>query len=230
MVELADTMDSKSIESKISCRFDSDQRHMSYYRTLPISDDKNLRAYIIGLAIGDGNLSRVNRTTRLRISCDNKYPSLRRRIVNSLKLLLPNNKIGTVKNQKNCMDVYVYSNHLEDLLGWKATEGSKFIQNVSGPKWIRETIEYKTSYIKGIIETDGSVYYDRGYPMVMITTIIKDLAIELKDIIDSLGFKSHIYKVDGRKNKYNYNKQIEYHVRLSKNVQKFLDLVKPDKS
>ncbi len=203
---------------------------MSYYRTLPISNDKNLRAYIIGLAIGDGNLSKVNHTTRLRISCDDKYPTLQKRITESLKLLLPNNKIGTVKNPKNCTDIYVYSNYLEKLLGWKATEGSKFIQNVSGPKWIHKSIKYKINYLKGIIETDGSIYCDRGYPMVMITTIIKDLAVELKDIVDSLGFKCHMYEIDGRKNKYNYKRQIEYHIRLSKDVQKFLDLVKPNKS
>ena len=66
--------------------------------------------------------------------------------------------------------------------------------------------------------------------MVMITTIIKDLAEEVKKIISTLGFEPHIYRIDNRKNKYDYRKQIEYHIRLSKNVRKFLDLVKPDKS
>ena len=203
---------------------------MSYYRTLPISDDKNLRAYIIGLAIGDGNLSRVNRTTRLRISCDDKYPTLRKRIVKSLKLLLPNNKIGTVKNQKNCMDVYVYSNHLENLLGWKADNGSKFSQNVTTPKWIKENDEYKVAYIRGLIETDGSIYKDRGYSMVMYTTIIRDLALETQELIKSLGFDAKLYEINQKSNKYNYNRQNLYHVRLSKDVQKFLDLVQPNKS
>jgi DNA-binding transcriptional regulator WhiA len=203
---------------------------MSYYRMQPISNNKNLRAYIIGLAVGDGNLSAPRGTTCLRITCDNKYPVLRNRIIDSLKLLLPNNKVGAIKNPKNCTNVYVYSNHLENLLGWKAANGSKFVQNVSTPKWIYQAMEYKIHYLKGIIETDGSIYYDRGYPMVMITTIIKDLAMELKSIIDSLGFKSYVYEIDGRKNKYNYQKQIEYHIRISKDVQKFLDLVQPNKN
>ena len=101
---------------------------------------------------------------------------------------------------------------------------------MSTPEWIFESKDYKKHYLKGLIETDGSVYYDRGYPMVMITTIIHGLSMEIKDIIDSLGFQSHIYEIDGRKNRYSYNKQIEYHIRLSKNVQEFLNLVKPNKS
>ncbi len=204
---------------------------MSYYRTPTISGDKDLRAYVTGLAIGDGNLSNPNdRATRLRISCGTKYPLLIKRIVNSLKLLLPQNKVSTIKKPGNCVDVYAYSNHLENLLGWKAKEGSKFKQDVSTPKWIYGSKKYKVQYLKGLIETDGSVYHDRGYPMIMITTIIKGLSEEIKNIIDSLGFQSHLYEIDGRKNKYNYHKQIEYHIRLSKNVQEFLNLVKPDKS
>ncbi|MEX1064200.1 MAG: LAGLIDADG family homing endonuclease [Candidatus Paceibacterota bacterium] len=203
---------------------------MSFYRNPILSSDKELQAYVIGLAVGDGNLSKLARATRLRITCDNKYPKLMNRVVASLRLLLPENKVGIVKRPRNCTDVYVYSNHLEKLLGWKGDMGSKFKQNVSTPEWIFGSWRYKAKYLKGLIETDGSVYQDRGYPMVMITTIIRGLAEEIKSLIDSLGFTSHLYEIDSRKNKYSYNKQLEYHIRLSKNVQKFLDLVQPDKS
>ena len=48
---------------------------MSYFRTTILNSDKNLQAYVIGLALGDGNLSKPGpRAVRLRISCDNKYP------------------------------------------------------------------------------------------------------------------------------------------------------------
>ena len=71
---------------------------MSYYRTPPLNQDKNLQAYIIGLAIGDGNLSNPNgRAVRLRITCDNKYPGLIDRIARSLQKLLPKNKVGLSK-------------------------------------------------------------------------------------------------------------------------------------
>lgn len=199
---------------------------MSYYRTLPINPDKNLQAYIIGLSIGDSNLSNVNRTTRLRISCDTKYPLLIKRISESLRLLFPQNKVNTIKKRGNCVDVYTYSNHLENLLGWKAKNGSKDQQKVSVPDWISEKEVYKINCLRGLIETDGSIYSDRGYKMVIFSTIINRLAEDVFKLIASLGFKSHLYKVPEKKSTHGY----KYQVRLSKNVQEFLDLVKPNKS
>ena len=187
-------------------------------------------AYIIGLAIGDGNLSNPNgRATKLRISCDTKYPNLIKYITKSIQKLLPENKVGTVKKKGNCLDVYVHSNHLEKLLGWKAKGGSKFKQNVSTPKWICGSDEYKIQYVKGLIETDGSIYNDRGYTMVIFTTIIPRLAESVQEIITSLGFKPHFYKLNPNP-KSKFKSQVFYHIRLSKDVQKFLNLVKPDKS
>ena len=46
-------------------------------RTASLNPDPVLRAYVIGLAIGDGGLSNPNgRAVRLRITCDIKYPLL----------------------------------------------------------------------------------------------------------------------------------------------------------
>src|SRR3989344_3173302 len=213
-----------------SCRFDSDQRHISYYRKLPLNPDKELRAYVIGLAIGDGNLSNPNgRAVCLRITCDDKYIKLRNKVIASLASLFPKNKVGIVKNQTNCSNVYVHSNQLEDLLGWKAKGGSKFKQQVSTPIWIKESNKYIIPYLRGLIETDGSIYSDRGYPMMMFTSIIKKLAEEVKDLIEVLGFKAKLYTIKPSANS-PFNQQILYHVRLSRDVQKFLDLVQPDKS
>ena len=90
--------------------------------------------------------------------------------------------------------------------------------------------KYKIAYLRGLIETDGSIYQDRGYTMVMFTTIIRNLALEVLELINSLGFGAKFYKVNQKSNKYKYNRQNLYHVRLSKNVQKFIDLVKPEKT
>ena len=82
-----------------------------------LNPNKELQAYIIGVALGDGNLSNVRKTTRLRISCDTKYPFLLNKIYNSLQLLLPSNKVNVIKKQLHCSDIYVYSNLLEKLFG-----------------------------------------------------------------------------------------------------------------
>lgn len=203
-----------------------------YYRNTPLNKDKNLQSYIMGLAIGDGNLSNPNgRATRLRITCDRKYPLLIKRVVNSLKTLLPVNKISIVNHKENYIDVSVYSNHLEKLLGWKAKNGPKSTQKVSIPNWIKQKDEYKINCLRGLIETDGSIYYDRSYKMVIFTTIIDELAKDVYSTIISLGFTPHIYKIKRKESSpsYNFNKKIEYHIRLSKNVSEFLNIVCPEK-
>ena len=117
-----------------------------------INQNKELQSYVIGLAIGDGNLSNPNgRAIRLRISCDKKYPFLIKKIDKSLKTLLPDNKVSLVDYGKNLLDISVYSNYLEELLGWKAKNGPKLIQNVSIPSWIKCNKKYIINCLRGLI-------------------------------------------------------------------------------
>lgn len=197
------------------------------YKVRFLNPNKELQAYIIGLAIGDGNLSLANgRTPHLRITCDKKYPLLMQRIIDSLHLLLPENKVGVV-NRKGCCDVSIYSTHLEHLLGWKAGKGSKFVKKVSIPMWIWRKKIYKINCLKGLIETDGSIYNDRGYKMMMFVTIIPKLAKDFYEMVSSLGFKPHTYKLT-KQNNY-LRKRALYHIRLSKDVNNFLSIIKPEK-
>lgn len=196
-----------------------------------LNSNKELQAYVIGLALGDGNLSSPGgRTTRLRISCDTKYPLLIQKISNSLRLLLPDNKIGIVNRAATYLDISVYSNQLENLLGWKAKGGSKFLQKVSIPSWIKENSIYKINCLRGLIETDGSIYMDRGYKMVIFKSIIPTLTKDFYNFMIDLGFKPRQYTIKPKKTlKYQFNQQVAYQVRLSKNVSEFLELVKPEK-
>ena len=56
------------------CGFDSHYPHPKMTHKNLV---KNNLAYIIGIALGDGNLSNPNkRAVRLRITCDTGYPGL----------------------------------------------------------------------------------------------------------------------------------------------------------
>ena len=202
-----------------------------YFRNTIFNENKFLQSYIIGLAIGDGNLSNPNgRAIRLRITCDEKYPLLMKRVINSLQSLFPQNKVSIAEKKEGCLDISVYSNHLEKILGWKAKGGSKFLQKVSVPNWIKENSKYKINCLRGLIETDGCIYSDRGYKMIMFSTIIPKLAKDVYKMIISLGFYPHLYKIGKGENiKYNFNQKPIYRIRISKNVNKFLSLVKPEK-
>lgn len=184
-----------------------------------------LLAYVVGIALGDGNLSNPNgRATRLRITCDLKYPKLIQKIQTSIAALLPKNKVSIVKRHENCLDISCYSNKWENLLGWHANKGSKLIQHISIPNWIKTNSEYKINCLKGLIETDGSIYTDRKYLMVMFTNGSYNLAKDVLEMIIFLGFKPRFYA--SNKNRRN----IIYRIRIAINVVGFLDLIKPEKA
>ena len=128
-----------------ACGFDSHRRHMrGYFRKTPISENKELQSYVIGLALGDGNLSNPNkRAVRLRITCDAKYPSLVQKIKNSLQLLFPKNKASVSNRKNNYYNVSVYSNRLKEIIPWKTGNGPKFEQMASIPDWIKTNNNYK---------------------------------------------------------------------------------------
>ncbi len=183
-----------------------------------VSSDKKLRAYIIGLALGDGNLSNSNgRAVRLRITCDKKYPDLYLHIKESLQKLFPHNIVSLVdRSGEGCLEVSCYSNYLEDVLGWKAKSGSKYDQGVKIPAWILEDREFTKECLRGLFQTDGSIYKDRGYLMVNITSVIEPLVLSVVTAIQNLGYKPNVQKrIEVEKEKHT--------IRISKNAQKFIN-------
>ncbi len=180
---------------------------------------------MIGVALGDGNLSNPNgRATRLRVTCDARYPHLARKIARAVRFLLPRNRVTFVSKRSNCLDVSCYSNHWEALLGWHVGGGTKIVQRVSIPSWIKERRDYAIPCLRGLLETDGSIYVDRGYPMVMFVNACESLAADVAEILVSLGFAPRTYVVTK-----NRGRPI-YHVRLSKHVLEFTALVRPRKA
>lgn len=198
------------------------------YYTKPIKWNREVLAYLVGVGLGDGNLSKVNsRAVRLRISCDLKYPFLITEIIGAITYVLPKSSVSLAPTKSRCVNIVSYSNQWENILGWKAGNGSKFLQNASVPNWIWYKDEYIKACLKGLIETDGSIYYDRGYPMVMFTNIVPQLAKDVWHMMKWFGFQARIYEFTPTSV---YNNQLTYHVRLSTKVQEFLNLIQPVKA
>jgi intein/homing endonuclease len=173
-------------------------------------------SYVIGAALGDGNLSCPNgRATRLRITCDAKYPLVAREIEESLQLIFPSNRVSRVYRAETYFDISVYSNTLNDLLPWSVGKGTKIAQSAHVPEWIKQDISYVKSCIKGLIHTDGSIYIDRGYKMVHFSNRIQELAYDCYEMIKSLGYQPRIYEIP-------LVMRAKYVVRLSKDVELFL--------
>ncbi len=184
--------------------------------------NKNALAYITGVALGDGNLSNPNgRAIRLRITCDLKYPNIIEEIYKNLRIVAPNNKISIIKKKAKAVDVSCYSNDWEKLLGWKV--GSKLKQKVQVPTWIKEKQKYSIKCLQGLLQTDGSIYYDRGYCMINFVNHGENLAKDVFSMIESLGYRARmsIIAINTGTNKYT--------IRLVKDAERFIKYIKLEK-
>lgn len=174
--------------------------------------------------MGDGNLSNPNgRAVRLRITCDTRYQDLLCRIRTAIQSLLPHNKVSIVRRTQTYVDVSCYSNQWERWLGWKAGKGPKYLQQISVPRWIQRNKSFTTSFLQGLIESDGSIYSDRGYPMVNFVTTMPALATSALALITNLGFKAHLYKIP-------QDSKVKYTIRILKDANKFIKCLNLSKS
>ncbi len=175
-------------------------------------------AYIVGIALGDGNLSKNGGTTRLRVTCDNKYPKIIIEITRHLEIILPENSISYY-NRRNCTDITISSNKLENLLGWTKSGGSKERQKVTVPDWIVNNKIYTKECLRGLFQTDGSIYIDRKYLYTNFTSIIPTLVNKVKIMIENLGFKPKMQKT------VQPNGKIKYVIRMSRDPKKFIKTI-----
>lgn len=185
---------------------------------------KALQAYIIGVALGDGNLSNPNgRAVRLRVTCDVKYKLIREEIVVGLEKLFPDNKVSIVRRAKTFCDISLYSNELLRILPWQVGKGSKLAQKARVPHWIFLRKEYIRSCLRGLYQTDGSVYRDRNYLMANFTNYTKELAEDVYMMTKALGFSPTVSRTKTEKG------NTKYTVRLARNTESFLIVLKLEK-
>lgn len=186
---------------------------------------KIAESYIIGVALGDGNLSNPNgRATRLRVTCDARYPLIQKEIMEKLSALFPQNKVSVINRTKTYKDISVYSNSLEQLLPWRVGYGSKLQQKARVPSWIKKQKSYAKACLRGLLHTDGSIYTDRGYVMVNFSNHSKELAQDTQMLIKVLGYAptiSETKKTSGN---------TKYTVRLARNTEAFITSMELEKS
>ncbi len=180
-------------------------------------DDKIALAYITGVALGDGNLSRVSRAVRLRITCDKKYPNIILEIQEKLRIIAPNNNVSIVDKEENAVDVSCYSNDWEKVLGWKV--GNKITQQVTTPQWIFQRKKYIIACLKGLLQTDGSIYMDRDYRMVNFVNHNRKLALDVLAMVNSLGYRASFSEVSFK------DKNTRYTVRIARDCEKFINYI-----
>ena len=179
---------------------------------------KKALAHNIGIALGDGNLSNSNgRAIRLRITCDAKYPKVAEEIMEGLKIALPKNKISIVRvpGKDTFFNISIYSNKFAKWMPWKVGMGSKLKQSPRIPLWIRKDRVLAKECIRGLLQTDGCIYKDRGYQMVNFVNYVEPLARDVEVILKEFGFRPTFSRLPVRNH-------FKYTVRVARDTHKLI--------
>ncbi|WP_078288985.1 hypothetical protein [Mycobacterium sp. D16R24] len=112
-------------------------------------------AYLLGMYLGDGYISRSPRTWRLRVTCDTKYPDIITKCRKAIDALMPGQRASIVDRIGNCVDVSLSSKHWPCLFPQHGP-GRKHSRKIALEPWQQDLVDQATEdFLRGLIHSDG---------------------------------------------------------------------------
>ncbi len=129
---------------------------------------------------------------------------------------------GHFRIEGNCMWINFYSLALHKLIvdRFKMPAGEKWDKVLIPDEVMQSKIEHKTAFVRGILDTDGCVFFDsrpiykEPYMRVDITMVNVPILTQIKQVLDEVGIESQVLG-NGK----------HLHVTSKENVRKFLEIV-----
>jgi hypothetical protein len=144
-------------------------------------------AEFMGIMLGDGNIW----NNRIRIAFDKRKIDYVNYVSDLFKKLF---EIELKKEiNKSTNQLYLYCNNLfvvEKLLDYELKRGHKIKNNLGIPDWIKNNRFYSKRCIKGLIDTDGCIYWSKRDKQTYIkfTNFNLQLLKDFKEITVFLGY------------------------------------------
>jgi hypothetical protein len=152
-------------------------------------------AYLLGLYLGDGCLSRHRRgVSRLRITLDSRYPIIVADCKAAIREVMPTNRTSVVL-RIGCVDVSCYSRHWPCLLPQHGP-GPKHEREIALTEWQRRICDrHPDLLLRGLIHSDGCRVINRirtpakvyAYPRYEFTNASTDIQGVFCRYCDVLG-------------------------------------------
>ena len=151
----------------------------------PFKKSKEL-AFLIGLALGDGNISAFPRTECLTISLNTKYPTLVAYTKCTLNRLFE--KTSSQERIGNCVRLRIYQKYISKRLD--ILTGDRHKAKLEIPHWIWKSRKFLTWYLKGLFEAEGSLsIHLRTYTYnFQFSNLNRDLLKNVGELLEKLGF------------------------------------------
>ena len=156
-------------------------------------------ALLLGLYLGDGCISRMSRTYRLRIHLDVKYPVIVDETERLLTRCFPFSPVGRhLQSGGSCAVIGVYSNHLPCLFPQHG-RGKKHSRPIVLEDWQQAIVERQPwSLLRGLIWSDGCSFINRHGKYEDLGYAFSNRSVDLLDLFaatcDRLGLEYRRYE------------------------------------
>lgn len=152
-------------------------------RTRPVRLAPGDYAELLGLYLGDGHISRLARTERLRLHLDARYPDVVAEAQELMVRSFPANRVGRMARHDGSMVVLcVYHGHLSCLFP-QAGPGKKHERRILLEPWQVALVENAPwRFLRGCIRSDGCVFVNRTGPYEYLSYEFSNLSADILDL------------------------------------------------
>jgi Homeodomain-like domain len=136
--------------------------HRCWRPSRPVRFEPADYAELLGLYLGDGHITAMPRTERLRIFLDARYRVIVDETEALLRRCLPHNRVGRLVRHEGALVVlWTYHNHLSCLFPQHGA-GKKHERAIELEPWQELLVQSAPwAFIKGCIRSDGCVFINR---------------------------------------------------------------------
>lgn len=110
---------------------------------------------LIGVVLGDGNLSKFPRTERIIIASNSNNPGFVRRYSGIVEKIFKKKPTISKLVGANCIRISLYQKFISKRLGIPLGDRGKLVYDL--PEWIRGNKSFLVSFLKGLFEAEGSL-------------------------------------------------------------------------
>jgi hypothetical protein len=147
--------------------------------------------YLLGLYLGDGDISKLRATYRLRVTLDIRYPNIIRGCADAMKTVFPNNTATVIKQPGNYVIVVCLSNALP-ILYPQHGPGEKHTRLIKLEPWQEVLVKlYPLEIWRGLFHSDGSRFSNpakgKDYPRYQFTNYSEGIRQIFLNACEALG-------------------------------------------
>lgn len=189
----------------------------SHRKIISTPQESALLAELLGIFFGDGGVSnKWQIIISLNSIADLEYSNYVSRLIEQLFHLKPS--IRKRPNQNTLVIVCSSTNLLEFLVSKGVVRGNKVLQEFDIPEWIKTAPEFKKSFIRGLVDTDGCLYIHKHKVSgkeynnlgLCFTSYSKKLLNSVASIFEEFDITPHISNQNRSIYLYSYKSVLKY--------------------